>query len=52
MKICELCPYEEHSIGNGQKAIICPGIETKFMYFNNETGNISTDDAVFIYGER
>ncbi len=52
MKICDLCPYEEHSVGNGQKAIICPSIETKFMYFDNETGNISTDDAVFIYGGR
>ncbi|MBD5483687.1 MAG: HNH endonuclease [Lachnospiraceae bacterium] len=52
MKICDLRRYEEHNVGNELKAVIAPTYNTEFMYFNNETGNISTDSAIFYYGGR
>lgn len=52
MKICDLGQYEEHVVGNELKAVICPAYDTEFMYFDNETGKISKDSAVFIYGGR
>lgn len=50
MKICDLSNYEEHNVGDELKAVICPAYDTEFMYFDNETGNISRESALFIYG--
>ncbi len=52
MKICDVSHYEEHDVGNGLKAVTCPAYDTKFMYFDNETGITSEESAVFIYGGR
>lgn len=52
MKICNLGRYEEHNIGNELKAVVFPTYDTEFMFFDNETGNISKDNALFIYGGR
>lgn len=52
MKICDLGQFEEYVVGNELKEIICPIYDIEFMYFDNETGKISKDSAVFIYGGR
>ena len=52
MKICDLGCYEEHNVGEKLKAVVCPTYDTEFLLFDNETGCISKDDALFIYGGR
>ncbi len=52
MKICDLTPYKEQDIGGEMKVVVGPYFNTEFLFFDNETGNIKRDDAVFIYGGR
>lgn len=52
LKICEIPPAGVHNIGNGLTGLELPKIETKFTYFNNETAEITTENATFIYGGR
>lgn len=51
-KICETLPVKAHDIGRDLTGLEMPAIDTKFTYFNNVTSEITTEDAVFIYGGR
>ena len=52
LKICETLPVKAHDIGRDLTGLEMPAIDTKFTYFNNVTSEITTEDAVFIYGGR
>ena len=52
IKICDLDHYIEHNFGDEQRIVICPPYNTEFLFFDNETGNITKDSAVFFYGGR
>ena len=52
LKICETLPVKAHDIGRDLTGFEMPAIDTKFTYFNNVTSEITTEDAVFIYGGR
>ena len=51
LKICEIPPTSEHDLG-GLKGLVMPTIDTKFTYFNNETSEITSEDAMFVYAGR
>lgn len=51
LKICEIPPVSEHDLG-GVIGVVIPPIDIKFTYFNNETSEITNEDAMFIYGGR
>lgn len=52
LKICEIPSVCAHNIGEGLTGIELPQIDTKFTYFDNETSEITTETATFIYGGR
>lgn len=51
LKICEIPPDSEHDLG-GLTGMVMPAVDTKFTYFNNETSEITSEDAMFIYAGR
>lgn len=52
LKICEILPVKARDIGRGLTELERPAIDTKFTYFNNVTSEITTQDAMLIYGVR
>lgn len=52
LKICDIKGTQFFDFGENQKVGVLPRTDTKFMYFNNETGETTIEDAVFIYGGR
>lgn len=52
LKICEIPPICAHNIDVGLTGLEFPKIDTKFTYFNNETSEITTENATFIYAGR
>lgn len=48
LKICEIPPNSECDVG-GLRGMAMPVVDTKFTYFNNETLEITSEEAMFIY---
>lgn len=51
LKICEISPVSKHDLG-GLTGMVMLSVNTVFTYFNNETSEITSEDAIFIYTGR
>lgn len=49
IKLCNIEPTGQQKLGDKLTGVILPSVNTKFAYFDNETTNISYEDATFIY---
>lgn len=50
LKICEISPSDVCDLSGGMTGVVLPTVDTQFTYFNNETTEITTESALFIYG--